>query len=298
MYEKILVPLDSSEVAESVLPYIEELVGHLKSEVTLLYVCKSAEAQNRQVHEVYLGIIAEGVERDIRERYPVKRGARIKVKSVVLSGKPSEEIIDYANENDVSLIVIATHPRFSIMHRTMGQTADKMLQEASVPVLLVSTTKPHPGAGPRQILDRVLLPLDGSEIGETALLYVIELAKKQWTQVTLLQVVTPGQYMHTVGGLNYVRFTEQQIESMKIKAKQYLENVSQKLADAKVFVRCEVRVGDTAKEIINFANEINARLVAISARHQLGIKQWISSSITQKILQATNTPVLLVRAPG
>ncbi len=250
------------------------------------------------MHELYLGIITEGVKRDIRERYPGKRSARIKVRPVVLSGKPPEEIINYANQNEISLIVIATRPRSGIMHRTLGPTADKVLQTASMPLLLIRTTKPHPPPGPRQLLDIILLPLDGSEGGEVALSYVSELTKKQWAEVILLQVVAPEQRVRTLHGLDYVKLTEQQIESMKTKAKQYLENVSQKLAGTKTFIRCEVRVGDTAKEIIKLANETNARLVAISTRRHPGIKQWVSGSITQKILRETDTPVLLVRTPG
>jgi len=298
MFGRILVPLDSSKVAEVVLPYAEELTGHLKSEATLLYVCEGREERNYRAHELYLSIVADGVKSNIRERYPRKRGTRIRVKSVVLLGKPFEEICNYAEKNDIGLIVLATRCGSGIMHQSIGHIPNKLFEKTGMPLLLITTAKSYPEPNPRQLLDRILLPLDGSEIGEAALPYVAELANRQWAQVTLLQVVAPGQHVHTVGGLDYVRFTEQQIELMKAHAKQYLENASKKLANTKAFVRCEVRVGETAKEIINLANEMNARLVAVSAHHFLGIRQWISGSIAQKILHSTNTPLLLVRAPS
>jgi nucleotide-binding universal stress UspA family protein len=291
VFEKVLVPLDSARGAESVLPYVEELAGHLNSEVTLLYVCEEHKRHDPRVHELYLGIIADGVKSNIKERYPRKRGTGKKVNSVVLLGSPYEEIQKYAEENDIGLVVLATRCGSGIMHRSIGQIPSKLFEKARVPLLLIATASSYPEPNPRQLLDRILLPLDGSDSGEAALPYVAELAKKQWAQVTLFRVIEPRQHVHTVGGLTDVKFTEQQIETMKIHAKQYLESVGQKLGKTKAFVRYEIRVGDTDKEVINLTNEANARLVAVSTHR-------FSGSVAQKILQATNTPLLLVRAPA
>lgn len=56
-----------------------------------------------------------------------------------------------------------------------------------------------------------LIPLDGSDIGEATLPYVEELAKKLESQLVHLQVVAPGQHVHTIGGLDYVPFAKQQV---------------------------------------------------------------------------------------
>lgn len=299
MYERILVPLDSSKLADVVLPYAEELAGAFNSEVNLLYVCEPKEEQYQWVHEFYLGKIAELVKSHIRDNYPRKKGARIQVKSVVLLGKPSEAISDYANNNDIGLIVIGSRGRFGIMRRLMGQIADKVFQTTKMPLLLTTTTKLRPELRPRQLLNRILLPLDGSESSEANMPYVRELTKKLKAEVTLLQVIAPGQHVHTVGGLNYVRFTEQEIESMKESAKEYLERVGVELARTGAIVQYEVRVGDdTAKEIISIADEIGARLIVITSRRSAGIGRRITGSKTQKILQATNIPVLLLRTRG
>jgi len=296
MFERILVPLENSKIAELVLPYVEELAGHLKSEVTLLYVCERGEEQTRRVHEAYMRIIADGIKRNIREHYPKRRGARVRVRSVVMVGKPFDEICNYAVKNDVGLVVLATRCGSGIMHLSIGHIPNRLFEKTGIPLLLITTAAKHyPEPSPGQLLDRILLPLDGSEVGEIAIPYVAELASRQWAQVTLLQVVEPGQHVHTIGGPDYVKFTEQQIELMKVRAKEYLESVGKRLADTRAFVRYEVRVGDTTKEIINLATEMGARLVVVSAHHFLGIRQLISGNIAQKILQTTNIPVLLLR---
>ena len=68
MYEKILVPLDGSELAEVALPYVEELAGKLGSEIILLSVAESAEAQDYHRRQVFIGKIT-GATKHRAERY-------------------------------------------------------------------------------------------------------------------------------------------------------------------------------------------------------------------------------------
>jgi nucleotide-binding universal stress UspA family protein len=63
-------------------------------------------------------------------------------------------------------------------------------------------------------------------------------------------------------------------------------------------VRVEIRVGDIAREIIKFAEEINASLIAISSHGHSGMAKWVFGSIAHKVVQASNTPILVVRAGG
>jgi nucleotide-binding universal stress UspA family protein len=298
MYERILVPLDSSKLADMVLPYAEVLAGVLNSRVTLLYVSESEEEHYLRAHKFYLGKIAELVRSHIKERYPEKKATSIRVKAAVMAGKPAEEIVDYARENNISLVVIAGRGRTGIMRRLMGHVADKVFQATKIPLLII-TAKPYPEPSPLQLIDRILLPLDGSKSGEAALPYIIKLAKRLRVDVTMLRVVTPVQQVRTIRGLDYVKFTEQQLESTKASAQQYLESLDKKLAGTKAFLHHEVRIADNpATEIVNLANERNVRLLAIATHRYAGIRRLISGSIAQKILKATNKPVLLVKATG
>ncbi|MFC1979760.1 universal stress protein [Chloroflexota bacterium] len=296
MFDRILVPVDSSKLADAVLPYAEELAGNFNSEVTLMYVCEPGEQKHHLVHKFYMGKIAELVKSQIERNYPRKRSTGIKVKSEVVIGKQGAAISDYANNNDISLIVIAGRGRSGIMRRLMGQIADRVLRDTSMPVLLTKTTKPSPELGPMHLLDKILIPLDGSKNDEAALPCIKEFVKKMGTEVTLLRVITPRQHVHTMRGLDYVRLTDQEIEYEKAKARRYLEQVGRKLSGAKAILWREVRIGeDIAKEITHFANEMNIRLIVVTPRRKAGIGRWISGSETQKVLQATNVPVLLFR---
>jgi len=63
MFEKILVPLDGSELSEVALPYAEELAERLGSEITLLYVDESAEGPHHPLHEFFRGGVVKGISR-------------------------------------------------------------------------------------------------------------------------------------------------------------------------------------------------------------------------------------------
>jgi nucleotide-binding universal stress UspA family protein len=148
MYEKILVPLDGSELAESVLPHVETIArGCSVVEIVLLRVCEAPSiladypegrdkswekhvermtTNAQQQCNIYLG----DVEKQLRDR-----GFSVRVESRL--GKPAEEIINYANENNVDLIIMASHGRAGVSRWAYGSVADKVLRSSCVPVLLV-----------------------------------------------------------------------------------------------------------------------------------------------------------------
>ncbi len=287
MWEKILVPLDGSDLAELALPYAEELAMAFNSEVVLLYVSEPAESQYRHMHQLYIEDVAVQVRSSIK-----------KVTPVVLDGSPAKEIIDYAEKNKVGLIVMASHGRSGIMPWAAGSVASKVLHTAKVPLLLVRATKSAKRTRQKHILNRILLPLDGSGVGEAAVPYIQELMSRLGSEVILFGVVPSGRHIRTVGGLDYVLYPEQDLEQVKAEAREHLDRVYQQLKGGKGKARVELRAGDIAREIIDFAQKTNISLIAISSHGHSGIAKWVFGSIAYKIVQASKTPVLVVRATG
>lgn len=296
MYERILVPLDGSKLAEAALPYAEELAGMLDSEVCLLGVCEPDQSQFSHMYQLYIEQMAELVKRHIGDYYK-KEGAEAKVKPIITCGEPAEEIISYSEKNDISLVIATTHARSGIRGWMMGSVANRLLREMRAPVILIRSIVPHPEVGTRGLLSKIVVPLDGSKAGEASLPWVEGLAVKLEAEVILLQVVAPGQHVHTIGGLDYFLYPEQEIESLEGRAKDYLKKAGAALSHAGCVVRTEVRVGDAAQEIVNTADEISARLVAISTHGHSGIKRWAFGSVADKVLQVGHTPIMLVRTP-
>jgi nucleotide-binding universal stress UspA family protein len=275
MYKKILVPLDISELSMVALPYAEQMAGRLGSEIILLSVSESAEAQDYHKHQMHVETIINATKHNA-ERYLEKPGVKaIKVESVVLVGHPAEEIIDYADKEDIDLIVMATHGRSGIGRWALGSTVDKVMRATERPVALIRAKGVHPDVREKGILNKALVPLDGSKEGEAVIPYIEELASRLKAEVILLQVGSP-----------------------KADTEDYLEKVGGRLKGKGITTRFEVRVGDAAGEIIRFADEIDADLVAMSTHGRSGIGRWALGSVAERVLNAGNTPLLLVRAPG
>jgi len=296
MYEKILVPLDGSELAEVALPYAEELAGRLGSEVRLLYVSEPAEASYRRMHQFYMQKVAEAT-KHAAERYAEKPGEKaIKVESRILVGNPAEEIVDYADKADIGLIVMATHGHSGIKRWALGgSVADKVVRATKQPVAIIRARGARPDVREKGVLNKALVPLDGSKESEAVIPYIEELASKLKVGLILLQVVARAYHVHE--GIE-VPYTEEEVKPLEADAERYLEKVSKALQGKGISTRWEVRVGHEAEEIIEFADEIVADLVAMSTHGQTGISRWAFGSVTDKVLHAGNTPVLLVRTPG
>ena len=136
MYEKVLVPLDGSQIAEIALPYAEEMAVKMGSEVTLLCISETAEAKEYSKHQSYLEQILEVAKREAK-KYLKQPEAEIKMKTVVEVGLPAGKIIDYAKKEKIELIIMATHGRTGLSRWSLGSVAEKVLRAGTTPLLLV-----------------------------------------------------------------------------------------------------------------------------------------------------------------
>jgi nucleotide-binding universal stress UspA family protein len=289
MWKKILVPLDGSDLAELALPYAEELANAFKSEVVLLHASEPSESHYRHMHQLYVEEVSQRMKENVRRVTPV-----------VVSGKAADEIIGYADKNKVDLIIMTSHGRSGIVSWATGSIANKLLQAASVPVLLVRAAKPKRKVTREVLLSRILLPLDGSEAGEAAVGYVGELMSRLESEVILFGVVSSGQHIRSVGGLDYINYPPEQMEIFKKEAQDYLDGVYRRLKRRKGSVKVTINVGagDVGQEILKFAEAKRVNLIAISSHGHSGIEKWVFGSIANKVVQASQVPVLVVKAVG
>jgi nucleotide-binding universal stress UspA family protein len=161
MYERIMVPLDGSKLAECVLPHVDSIVrgcgsAHLlfirvvepvhipvglETDVGAFYTAQQAatiqngvDSENMAMAEEYLRRIAD------RKRHP---GTEVETK--VLTGRVAETLASHAEKNGVDLIIIATHGFSGISRWVWGSVADRVLRAACVPVLMVRAPGCTPG---------------------------------------------------------------------------------------------------------------------------------------------------------
>lgn len=138
MFEKILVPLDGSELAAKVLPSVVELAKKFNSQVTLIHVCHT-EASG----EASPGVLAAApvAEKKVCEAFLSQagkdlQGQGVNVNWVCVEGVPAREIVGYAHKNKMDLICMTTHGRGEVGW-VLGSTAERVVSHSSVPVMLV-----------------------------------------------------------------------------------------------------------------------------------------------------------------
>lgn len=142
---------------------------------------------------------------------------------------------------------------------------------------------------------KILVPLDGSELAKKALDEAEKLAKCSGAEIILFQVVP---FMPIYGSPELVTpliVDEKQKES----ADRYLINVAEELKKQEFKVTTMVRTGQqVALEIIDFAKESGADLIVMCTHGRSGITRWMLGSVALKVLSRAETPVLLIRSKG
>jgi nucleotide-binding universal stress UspA family protein len=154
MEERILVPLDGSEVGEAVLPKLEDLIlrttPKVDAEVTLLQVISNMNFNMLHKDEAAQLPRSESEAKELKEnavKYLEKvatglRSKGIKVNTLVAAGHAAEEIVKAANETDAHLIAMSTHGRNGIVRWAIGSVTDEVIRlEGKIPVLAVHASK-------------------------------------------------------------------------------------------------------------------------------------------------------------
>lgn len=142
MYKKILVPLDGSELSESVLSHVVAIATSCKvPEVVLTRVRDPLDKSVRDVMDADIASKLDEAYHDEADNYLKQIAADlieqgIAAKTVVLSGNPAEEIINYAQGGGVDLIIMSTHGRSGVSRWVFGSVADKVVRHSEVPILI------------------------------------------------------------------------------------------------------------------------------------------------------------------
>lgn len=142
MYQRILVPLDGSTLAEGVLPHVQALVKSLSAELVLLRVAFTHVFPGADPIQSQVTVVQEaedyvsGLAKRLQEE-----GVRAEAK--VRYGDPVEEILDHVTRDHIDLIAMATHGRTGLKRVVMGSVAENVLRRTSVPMLLMRAALPE-----------------------------------------------------------------------------------------------------------------------------------------------------------
>ena len=293
MHERILVPLDGSSEAQIVLPYVGEIAARLGSEILLVSVSESKAGDTGRPYDSYLEHAKKQVQ-SLLEDYGAKEVS--KVYSDMLLGKPADEVLRYSDENNASLIVMASRGSSGRGRWLLGTIAAKVLRATTRPVLLIRQSVKLEALHDKKLFKRILMPLDGSQTAEAAIPCTEVFAKGLGTELVLFQVVEPTVVISASSGISEPYPTPIPDETKKGLAIAYLEGVEKSLEQRGISTSHDTSLGPPADEIIDYARDHAIDLIAMSTHGRSGIGRWVFGSVTDKVLHAGDTAVLVVRA--
>ncbi len=303
MLDQLLVTLDGSEFGEHALPFARAIGRATGASVNLSHV-NVAEIPTDLLQNTpfqYEGVSMEAYrDKDVQDsrQYLLRREQALKeelpdnrVCSALLEGYVTEALERHAREIGAKLIVMTTHGRTGVSRAWLGSVADSLVRNSSFPLLVIRPLEDgetFPGAR----FEKLLVPLDGSQLGEQILAPALELGKPMGSKFTLLHVVSPQV---TVGARVSPLPTGRLQERLK-KAEAYLAGVAERVEKEGVEVETVIESHFApARAILNTAEDRGMDLIAIATHGYTGVKRTLLGSVTDKVLRGAKWPLLLVR---
>jgi nucleotide-binding universal stress UspA family protein len=287
MNERILVPLDGSNSAEIVLPYVIEIAVRSGADIMIVSVSESATDTT-----AYMQRVSAQVQEDLKEW-----GApEIKVNIEVLTGKPEMELLRYAAENNISLIAMASRGTSGQTQWFLGNIVAKVLRASQHPVLLIREAAHTLAIEEKRLIRKIPVPLDGSKIGEAAIPSTAALARALSAELILFQAVIPIRISAAQFEDSWTDIIQQDEEARRDATAIYMEEVAKPLRGSGLSVSMAIGSGSPADQIIDYAEANTVDLIAMSTHGRSGIGRWVFGSVTDKVLHAGNKAVFVVRA--
>jgi nucleotide-binding universal stress UspA family protein len=297
MYTRMLIPLDGSTVAEQVLPYARSLARGLGIPVDLLEVVDAdafkllADSEKGRFIDI---VLAEKMQSCRSYLDTIARsfdGSPVNCFAVI--GKAEEIIIEKAGAEANTLIVMATHGRSGIQRWLLGSVAEKVLNGANRPLLLVRAIEPGKTDG-EAAFKTVVVALDGSPLAEKVLPHVVDLAKKAKLKVIFIRAYAVPP---TISAEEYGNLQTDLIDHLEWEARDYLETKIREVKEqGLVDVEAVVKFGYGAEEIITLGRDTPDNFIAMCTHGRSGIGRWVLGSVTQRVVQHSGDPVLIIRA--
>jgi nucleotide-binding universal stress UspA family protein len=297
MFQRLLVPLDGSRLAEAVLPVVERIAISCESAVILLHVIErgAPAAVHGEAHltapdeaTAYLGRVAEGL-----------RASGIAVEyhtHDVPEGDVARSIAQHATEERADLIALCTHGGGGMRDLLFGSIAQQVLRRGTSPVLLTRPAEEGTPAGfePRT----VLVPLDATAAAEAALPVAAALAWALGATLHLVMVVATqgtvrGERQASTSLLPAAARAALDLEEQD--AGDYLEALAARLRTPTLPITTEVRRGNVPSALAAEAAEPGVGLIVVATHGRAGLQAVWAGSTTAQLLARTRAPVLLLR---
>lgn len=320
MFNKVVIAVDGSPMAEQIVPYATGLARSLGLPVELLYVADPSRLQAKDLdapesggsdmylepageqhegpahgaepHRVYLEQSVEHLE-SWAHAYLKAFADRVSTEGPSISvavriGDPAVTIVREAESDGGTLVAMATHGRTGIARMVLGSVADQVLHQGGMPLLLF---RPQPGHTPSTGRPRtIIVPLEGSAFSEEALPVAVALARSLNARVVVAGVLA----LHVLAPVPAAPaiFIPTPSDTMQ----GYIDGQVEALSSHGVEAEGLVLHGDAASQILKLEATTPDSLVVIPTHARSGIARTALGSVAEDVVRRSENPVLVLRA--
>ncbi len=286
LYRKILIPLDGSPLAECILAHLPCLARPEQTELVLVSVVEteryrlSLMAPLRAHTETYINQQCEKLQR-----------LGYRVHAQIVDGDAAQAILNTATAVEADLIAMTTHGHAGFVRWALGSVAERVIQEADLPIFLVrEAMNPVPHK-----IRHILVPLDGSPLAKQVLPAAQALAQATGAKILLLHVI-----QELDAGNRQILFASEEeatatFAAWRADAELELTQITGALQAAGIATEHQIIFGTPVPIILQTIVDQTIDLIVMTTHGYTGFKRWFYGSVANKVLRGANCPLLLVR---
>jgi|LDZT01.1.fsa_nt_gi nucleotide-binding universal stress UspA family protein len=297
MFEHILLPLDGSSLAELVLPHAVALSEAFNSKLTLLRVIykDNDEEQNNIVNPMAWQIKKSEAEAYLKSVHNHLAEVNVDSEIKIMEGKPAQQIIDFAQNEGVELIIMSSHGSSGVSAWNINSTVQKVLLRAFVPVMIIRAYQEQAGSLTGLKYQRLFLPLDGSKRAECILPMAKSISSAQDSKVFLTHIIEEPRLPRQTPVSDEVKNIIEQLKDLNFKeANTYLAQLKEQFEPD----RAETIIESSEKPSITMHNIIDREqidLVMLSAHGYSGESRWPYGKIALSFIVYGTTPLIIMQ---
>jgi len=259
---KILLPVDFSERSLGAARYAKTLADHFQSELTLLHVLTpphyefgALEIGGSMLSELYSNRSAQ-VEKEL-ETFLAGELAGTEARRVVLEGDPARQIVEYAHEENVGLIVMPTHGYGPFRQFILGSITAKVLHDADCPVWTGVHLEEAPQADPIWFQD-IVCAIDLGPQSCKALRWAGTMQREFGARLTVVHAMAASP---SAGD-------EERTREMEVAVR---DDVARLRQNAGIEAELRIEPGDPPKVVCELASGLKAGLLVIGRGSAAGV---------------------------
>jgi nucleotide-binding universal stress UspA family protein len=255
---RILVALDGTPGAETILAALMPLVRLTAVEPVLFTAVEDPSKADEA--RAYLARMKKALELH-----------RLGVQARVDYGPPAPTLLAALKGGDFHLGAMTTHGRRGLDRVFMGSVAEAVVRESETPLIVA-----RPDARVRD-WKKIVVALDGSPEAEAVLDDVTDLARRTTAALHLFHV---SEVLAAAPGVEY-GYSAVVLPDMK----PYLKRIADRLGALGLSVTTETRMGSPGSDIVRYADEVDAGLIALTTHGRSGLRRVIMGSVAEHVLR-------------